>query len=291
MSYAIRNTIILLTVLILFIGSGWGYVYFVQQPEIEELEADVEKKRTELDNKQSVADRYPTVLNQFEEASAYLENFDKSLYRSADEDQVYNFLNSINTGSAYTDFTFTFSDSTQKERHGIMSMEVTGEGYYRNLVNFIRRTELSAPINKIEGIRINPINELDSYGKVNYTFTLKSYYDRQAGLQNTSMAVTNDILGSVYNPFYPLIRSPKENTENLINVESSSLIAVSGNQAFILDQSGMLQKLSEGDEVYLGKLRSINVDKGTASFQLNKGGIIKQVTLQINNDDENQSSN
>lgn len=290
MSYGIRNTIILLTVLIIFVGSGWGYIYFFQQPTIEELTQEVEQKQTELQNKQEIADRYPVVSNQFEKASSYVENFDKSLYPGPDEDQVYYFLNSINNGSAYTDFTFQFTDSTAMEEHGEMSIQITGDGYYRNVVNFIRRIELSAPINKIEEIQINPINEVESYGRVNFTFTLKSLYDRQAGFENSSMAVTDDILGSVYNPFFPLIRSVKENTENLVDVESSSLIAVSGNRAFILDQSGMLQKLTEGDDVYLGELRNINVDEGSASFELNKGGIIEQVTLQVNND-ENESDN
>lgn len=290
MSYGVRNTIILLTVLILFVGSGWGYIYFFQQPEIEELEKEVGQKQTELQNKQQIADRYPTVLNQYEEATAYLENFDKSLYPSHNEDQVYHFLNSINRGSSYTNFTFSFQDSTKNEQHGVISMQVTGEGYYRNVVNFVRRIELSAPLNKIENIKINPINQLDSYGKVNYTFTLKSLYDRQAGFENASMAVTDDIYGSVYNPFYPLIRAVEENTKNLINVESSSLIAVSGNRIFLLDQSGILRKLSPGDEVYLGKLRSLNVNKGSATFVLNKGGIIEQVTLQVNNDEKDENN-
>lgn len=288
MSYGIRNTIILLTVLLLFVGSGWGYIYFFQQPEIEDLEQEVDQKQSELQNKQQIADRYPTVLNQFEQANSYLEDFDKSLYPDNNEDRVYHFLNTINNGSAYTDFTFSFQDSTTNERHGVMSMQVTGEGYYRNVNNFIRRIELSSPLNKIEGIQINPINQLEDYGRVNYTFTLKSLYDRQAGFENTSMAVTNDILGSVYNPFFPLIRAVEENTENLINVEASSLIAVSSNRVFMLDQSGMLQKISPGDDVYLGKLRSINVNQGTANFVLNKGGIIEQITRQVNND-QNES--
>lgn len=291
MSYGVRNTIILLTVLIVFVGSGWGYIYFFQQPEIEALQKEVGQKRTELQNKQEIADRYPTVLNQFEEASAYLENFDKSLYPSHNEDQVYDFLNSINRGSSYTNFTFSFQDSTKNEQHGVISMQVTGEGYYRNVVNFIRRIELSAPINKIENIQINPINELESYGKVNYTFTLKSLYDRKAGIENNSMAVTNDIYGSVYNPFFPLIRAVKQNTENRIDVEASSLIAVSGNRIYLVDQSGMLRKLTPGEEVYLGELRSLNVNKGTATFVLNKGGIIERVTLQVNKDEEEDENN
>lgn len=289
MSYGLRNTIILLTVLILFVGAGWGYIYFFQQPEIESLEQEVEEKQTELNNKQQIADQYPVLSEQFKQASNYLENFDKSLYPDNNEDQVYHFLNSINNGSAYTDFTFSFSDSTTMDRHGVINMTVTGEGYYRNVVNFIRRIELSDPINKIEGIQINPINNLESYGRVNYTFNLKSLYDRgEAGFENTSMAVTEDILGSVYNPFFPLIRDVEENSENLINVESSTLIAVSANRIFLLDQSGMLRKISPGDKVYLGQLRSLNIDEGTATFVLNKGGIIEQVTLRIN-DDENDS--
>lgn len=289
MSYGLRNTIILLTVLILIVGSAWGYIYFFQQPEIEELEQEVEAKQTELNQKQQVADQYPVVKEQFEQASDYLENFDKSLYRDSNEDQVYHFLNTINNGSAYTDFTFSFSDSTTMDSHGEITMQVTGEGYYRNVINFIRRIELSDPINKIAEIQINPINNLESYGRVNFTFTLTSLYDRgEAGFENTSMAVTDDILGSVYNPFFPLIRDVEENTENLINIEASSLIAVSGNRIFLLDQSGMLRKLTPGDEVYLGELRSLNVDRGSATFVLNKGGIIEQITLRVN-DDENDS--
>ncbi len=292
MSYGLRNTIILLSVLILFVGSGWGYIYFFQQPKIEKLQKEADQKQTELQNKQEIADRHPMVLNQFEEATDYLENFDKSLYPTHNEDQVYHFLNSISRGSSYADFTFSFSDSTKMEQHGVISMQVTGQGFYRNVINFIRRIELSAPLNKIENITINPINELESYGKVNFTFALKSLYDRRAGFENTSMAITNDIYGSVYNPFFPLIRAVEENSDNRINVEASTLIAVSGNRIFLLDQSGMLRKLSQGDEVYLGKLRSLNVHKGSATFVLNKGGIIEKVTLQVNNEeDEDENEN
>lgn len=288
MSYGVRNTIILLTVLLLFVGSGWGYIYFFQQPQIDRLEREVDKNSQERSNKQQIANRYPTVLNQFEQANEFLEGFDKSLYPSNDEDLVFHFLNTINNGSSYTDFTFSFKDSTQNGQYGTMTTQVTGEGYYRNVINFIRRIELSAPLNKIESIQINPINDLESYGKVNYTFTLKSLYDRKAGFENSSLAVTDDILGSVHNPFFPLIRSIQKNTENLVDIGSSSLIAVSGNRAFIIDQSGMLKKLTTGDKVYLGKLSSINVNAGSASFVLNKGGIIDRVTLQVN-DEENES--
>lgn len=290
MSYGVRNTLILLVVLTVFVGGGWSYIYFFQQPEIERLEAEVEETRQELNRKQQIADRYPVLQNRFEEATNFFNNYNKALYGDSNEDNVFEFLNGINTGSAYTDFTFSFSDSTTQGQYGTLTMEVSGEGYYRNFNNFVRQIELSRPLNKISGITINPINELESYGRVNFNFTLKSFYDRVKLLGEPELSITNNLMGSVYNPFFPLIRSVAENENNLINVEQSSLLAVSGNRVFLLDQNGTMQKLYEGDEVYLGELTSINLNEGSATFRLNKGGIVERLTLQVNNEG-NQSSN
>lgn len=290
MSYGVRNTLILLIVLTLFVGAGGGYIYYYQKPEIERLQKEVEKTRQTLDEKQQIADRYPALQNQFNEARKFFNNYNKSLYGSSNEDHVYDFLNDINSGSAYTNFTFSFSDSTEYGQYGTMTMQVTGEGYYRNVNNFIRQIELSKPLNKISGVTVNPINELESYGKVSFNFTITSFYDRVKLLGDPDLSITNNLLGSIYNPFYPLIRSIQQNEQNLVNVEQSSLIALSGNRAFLLDQNGVMQKISEGDEVYLGTLTSIDVNQGSATFRLNKGGIIERLTLQVNKE-ANQSSN
>ncbi|PAU93861.1 hypothetical protein CK503_09315 [Aliifodinibius salipaludis] len=291
MSYGIRNTIILLVVLTTFIGGGWSYIYFYQQPKLEELEENVEQTRQNLTQKQQKADQLPRLENQFREATNFFNNYKKGLYPNSNEDRVYDFLDRVSTGSAYTEFAFSFSDSTTYDKYGVISMQVTGQGYYRNFVNFIRQIELSKPLNKVGGVNVNPVNELESYGKVNYQFSLQSFYDRVKLLGEADLAIRNNLLGSVNNPFYPLIRSVEENEDNLVNIENSELLAISSNKIFLLDQQGMMQRLSEGDEVYLGELSSINIDEGTASFTLNKGGIVERITLQVNNDeDENESS-
>jgi Tfp pilus assembly protein PilO len=291
MSYGLRNTIILLVVLTTFIGGGWSYIYFFQQPQLEDLEQNVEQARQELDQKQQKADQLPVLENQFKEATKFFNNYNKGLYPNSNEDNVYDFLDRVSTGSAYTEFTFSFSDSTTYGKYGTIAMQVTGQGYYRNFNNFIRQIELSKPLNKVSGITVSPINELESYGKVNYQFSLMSFYDRVKLLGESSLTITNNLMGSVNNPFFPLIRSVRGNENNLVNVENSSLLAISPNKIFLLDQYGVMKRLSEGDEVYLGQLSSINIDEGTASFTLNKGGIIERITLQVNNDeDENESS-
>lgn len=290
MSYGLRNTIILLVVLTVFVAGGWGYLYFYQQPRIENLQKQVDKTRKNLQSKQQVADQYPTLLDRYKKATSFFNHYNKALYTSSNEDNVYDFLNKISSGASYVDFTFNFQDSTSKDKFGTMKMAIAGSGYYRNFINFVRQIELSKPLNKIQGLSVSPVNKLDSYGKVNFNFMIKSYYDRAKMLGKPDLSIRRDLVASVYNPFFPLIRSIKDNKNNLINVEKSKLLAVSGNQAFLLDQDGKMQTLSKGDEVYLGKLTSINLKKGAASFTLNKGGIIDQVTLQVNNDG-NQSSN
>jgi len=290
MSYGLRNTIILLVVLVTFVAGGWSYIYFYQEPEIENLNSQVQKTRQNLRSKQQIANQYPILSKRYDKAVEFFHNYNKALYPNSNEDNVFDILNNISAGSAYTDFTFDFQDSTKHGKFGTMKMKITGNGYYRNFINFIRQIELSKPLNKIAGLTISPIDKLDSYGKVDFNFIIRSYYDRVKLLGKPDLAITNNMLGSVYNPFFPLIRSVKKNDDDLINIDKSKLLAVSGNRAFLLDQNGKMQTLTKGDDVYLGKLSSINVKRGAASFTLNKGGIIDRVTLQVNND-ANQSSN
>lgn len=284
MSYGVRNTLILLVVLTLFVGGGWSYLYFFQRPTIEKLKVQTEDATKELNEKQQIANQYPVLLNQYEKATVYYNNYDKSLFSSNNEDIVFQLLNIMNSGSADTEFTFSFTDSVSKKDYGIMNMKITGQGYYRNLINFIRKIELSKPLTKISNVKLDPINELESYGKVTYTFSLASYYARTELLGEPDLRISNDVLGRVHNPFYPLIRSVKPNENNLVNVEQSTLVALSPSGIFLIDQTGVLQKIIIGEEVYLGELTSININEGTASFVLNKGGIIERVTLEINDD-------
>jgi Tfp pilus assembly protein PilO len=283
MSYALRNTLILLVVLTLIVGSGWSYLYFFQQTKIEELEIQLSTKSKELRQKQEIAGQYETILNQFEEARDYFNNYEKALYADNNEDKVFEFLNSINRGSSYTDFTFAFQNSTPADKYGTMSMEITGEGYYRYFVNFIRQIEYSKPLNKISNISITPINDLENYGRVSFKFTLTSFYERTQLLEEPSMDIANAIYASLYNPFYPLIRDVQPNENNLTNVEQSRLLALSADRIFLVDQTGVMRKLQPGDKVYLGTLSNINLREGTATFVLNKGGIIEHVTLEVQN--------
>lgn len=282
MSYAIRNTLILLLVFLLITGGGYVYISYFQEPQIETLQQQVSTKRTEFSSKQQTANQYEKLKNQFESAQFYIQNFDKALYATSNEDEVFDFINQLNNGSSVTDFAFTFVDSTSEGQFGVINTSISGSGYYPNLVNFVRKIELSKPINKISGMSITPINDLENYGRVNFNFSLSSFYSRDTTAQTPELTISNSaVLGSVYNPFFPLIRDVEPNEGNLPDIENSELVALSANRAFLIDQSGTMQRLLVGDQVYLGSLREINLQQQTATFRLNKGGIIERVTLEV----------
>ncbi len=83
-----------------------------------------------------------------------------------------------------------------------------------------------------------------------------------------------------HNPFYPLVReSLPPNKQGLVDVEKSSLRALTPSMAFVEDQAGKLITLGVGDKVYLGYLTEVNAATNVARFTLNKGGIVETVTL------------
>lgn len=286
MSYAIRNSLILFLVLLLFAAGGWAYINYYQLEEIDTLNAELKSKKQELQQKQRVADQYQAIAQSYEKASAYFNNYEKALYVSSDEDKVFDFLNTINQGTAANDFNFSFTDSTIYDRYGVMNMEINGEARYRNLVNFIRGIELSKPLNKVRNLSVTPIQVEDEYNIVSYNFNLQSYYDRSKILETPTLDTYSGMYASVHNPFFPLVRDVKPNTEDEINVENSELVALSSDRVFLVDQNGVMQQVRIGESVYLGKLSSIDLNNRTATFMLNKGGITEAVTLEVENENQ-----
>lgn len=281
MSYAIRNTLILLVALMVIYGSGYAYMHFFQKAEIEQLEQTVGSLQSEYDEKSQIAEFVPQLREQFAAAEDFVNNYDKTLFVRNHPDEVFRFLTLINTGSGL-DFDFAYSDSTLTDEYGIIQSDITGTGYYRGLLNMVNRIENSDPVQKINNVEITPINEPGSYGQVRFEFRLNSYYDRQSYFESNRTPGISELPGqSVFNPLYPLIRDVEPNVDELVDVENSRLVGISSSRVFILNQEGTMLTLEQGDEVYLGRLESINILEGNVVFRLNKGGIIELITLEV----------
>lgn len=287
MSYAVRNTIILLVTLTLFVGAAFSYIRFFQMAELYELQASLTEKQKDFNTKKATSDAFTDLNDTYQRALAIIEKADKSLFKEPDPEDVYDYLNDISNSSTNSKvfFDFVFADSSAQDQYGIVRADINGYGKYTNVVNFINKIENSQLLNKITGLSLTPASrgalELDD---ITFNFTLESYYERipiQENVLETKQFTLNESI-STYNPFYPLIRETiPPNVDNLINVEQSRLIGLTKSRVFLVDQGGNMIALRKGDKVYLGELEKIDFNKNTATFNLNKGGITELVTLEI----------
>ena len=287
MSYAVRNTIILLVTLALFVGAAFSYIKFFQLSKLEELQTQVTEMQKDYNTKRATSDAFPALNERYQQAIVIIENADKSLFKSPNPDDVYDYLNYISNSSTSSKvyFDFIFVDSTAQDQYGIINAEINGYGKYSNFVNFINKIENSQLLNKVTGLTLSPPGtDPEEIDDITFSFTIESYYERipiqEADVSNNQLVLNENV--STFNPFYPIIQAViPPNEDNMINVEQSRLIGLTGSRIFIVDQGGNVNSLRKGDDVYLGKLESIDLDNKSATFNLNKGGITELVTLEI----------
>jgi len=281
MSYAIRNTIILLVALSLILGGGYAYLEFIQKPQIDRLDQELTQLNSEYSVLSETAAELPSTLERYEESKAFIESFEKTLFDNNNPDETFRFLSIINSTDPL-EFDFVFNDSTRSDQYGTLQSQIDGRGSYRSVLNFITRIENSEPVQRISDIVITPINEIGSYGDVNFNFRLRSFYDRENVFSTRQTpGVSGSIPISLENPFFPLIRNVEPNVDNLVNVEESSIVGIGRNRVYLLNQDGRMVTLQQNDRVYLGRLTSMDMNAGEAVFQLNKGGIIELITLKV----------
>lgn len=284
MSYAVRNTIILLVTLFLIIGAGLGYAKFYQDGKIIALQDEVNRKQQDLNSKQNINNDFAELNERYETALRIINNYDKSLFQSNQPDDVYDFITEVNAdGGNQIYFDFVYSDSTPNAQYGIINSSISGFGDYAALVSFINKIENSQLLSKINDVTISPGRSDDEDNVVNFSFAMESYYQKTQIFDstNTEYKILENEEISTYNPLYPLIQnSLPPNTQGLINAESSRIIGMTANRIF-LNSGGKIISLKVGDRVYLGYLSKIDFDNKTATFNLNKGGIQEVVTLEV----------
>jgi len=281
MSYALRNSLILIVALLLISAGGYLFIHFYQLPQIAELEEEIERKQSEYNNKSEIAEGLPELEEKFMSSKEFIENFDKTLFQTSNPDRIYRFLTLLSNTDP-VEFDFTFSDSTSFDRYGVVTSDIAGRGSHRAVINFLTRIENSEPVQKINKLVLLPVNQESEYNYVSFTFSLTSYYDKMKFFNaSNTPGISEKISVASHNPFFPHIRDVNPNTNNLVNVEKSQLVGIGNDMIYLIDQNGSMQTMKERDRAYLGRLETININEGYARFRLNKGGIIETITLEV----------
>lgn len=284
MSYALRNTLILLVALLLIAGGAFAYLEFVQKSQIQDLSTELESLNNDYNSKISIRDQYQPLLDRYNKARDIVMGYDKQMFDTNNPDDVYHYLSEINDVNLELYYDFNFQDSLVQDQFGVIQSRVVGTGMYSDFMTFVNKIENSVLLNKIENVSISLATNEETSDYVNFSMSLNSYYRKIQFEENTNdterFRMNSSI--SVYNPLKPLVLNYIPiNEDNLINIESSRLIGLTSTRVFIIDQTGETQTLKPGDKVYLGYLKEINVRQNEVIFDLDKGGIKEQFTLKV----------
>lgn len=276
---------ILLTTLLLILGLGFSYSKFFLESKVEDLQSSLTNKQNDFSSKQDINSQFTELNTRYEAALEVMGNYDKIMYPTNKPDDVYDFLNRVNSEGGYQiSFDFIYSDSVPNNEYGVLQSSIAGFGDYAALTDFVNRIEHSQLLNKVSELNIAPARQEDDLRMVNFSFSLESFYEKTS-LSDSVGAVSTIILDeeiSTYNPIYPLIQpSIEANLEGLTDVRSSRLIGMTSSRIFIRNQTGRIISLKLGDRVYLGTLADIDLENNTATFNLDLGGIPEVVTLEV----------
>jgi len=297
MSYAIRNTLILLTTILIMGVSGWAYLrYYYEDPVIEQEKEIVEKQALVVDYTEKAAN-YSQVESDLNNVRFLYENHTKLFYPNNSVAIMFDYLRSINRGEAATSMNFTLIDSVLNPQYGIIRVKLAGGGTYDAFYNFLSILEQSKPMSKITELRMNSQTDNANNYFVTYDATLHFFFNRATSILNPDLTFTTDTPKAIHNPFSPLVKSEPSrttsespivdtpvaapNSEGLVEVNRSSLVGLVRSGAYIQDQQGQIVYLPIGGRVYQGTLTDISLVSKTATFRVVRGSQTEVLTLQI----------
>ncbi len=287
MSYIIRNTIVLGSVLVVILAVGVYLTVLSLPKKLDKIDAEIKRIQIELQNTPDLANQYNTTAAQLASMKTRWQTRNKDIPAKDITGETYGYLNRTIDVSGEIKMDMTYVGPKDFGRYGYNVYTIKGEGPFGNLYKFIWLAENGRRLMKISNLSLRGYETKDRMTKetrilVLFDLELQSYFSPIPEL-NTSPSQVNPVPVSVSsNPFYPLIlHEIPEPQAGEIEIERSTLTAVINGKAYIVDQNQRSRVLQEGDKVYLGYVTRIYPGEGKVECLLNRGGVPERFELKM----------
>jgi Tfp pilus assembly protein PilO len=308
MSYGIRNSLILLGVLLLLGLGGWGFIHYFYSVPVVEKGKELEDKKQFLLTYTEKAKNYADYERGIREMRFYYDNHTKTFFPNSSVAVMFDYLRSINVGDAATSMNFTLVDSVLNDQYGEMIIKLNGGGQYYAFYNFVSMIEQSQPMIKITDLSITTSTNSDGSESdfIMYDATLRFFFNRATSIETPDLLINRNTPRAVHNPFNPLVKSaptatsdatsrtsttaiddadspppPPPNREGLPEINRSKLLGFTVGGVLLEDHKGEIVEVKVGGRVYLGTLTEISLAQKTARFRITRNGRAETVTLRI----------
>ena len=286
MNKKLISTLSVLALLIIILVAGGIYIFVVQQGDLSERQDKLAELNKNVYDPEELNTRYLDLEKRSAELDSILANRKFNIPQNVNSIKFYNFINKIVANfPKETTVNIEYLGQTPDKEFFFHEYKLAGGGNYNDVYKMIYAIEQSKELKKIGKLSFSDLVKTDDEVPlflVNFELIAQVYFSSDTRFAPAEFVENNLSTGPIYDAFYPLIRNEiPPNVDNLLDVQGGRLLALIPEGAFVADNKGNTYLVWEGEQVYLGYLTKIDYDNNTVSFILNKGGIIEQVTLQL----------
>jgi len=286
MNKKLISTLSVLALLIIILVAGGIYIFVVQRGDLSEREDKLTELNKNVYDPEELNIRYHDLEIRSAELDSILANRKFNIPQNVNSIKFYNFINNIVANfPKETTVNIEYLGQTPDKEFFFHEYKLAGGGNYNDVYKMIYAIEQSKELKKIGKLSFSNLVKTDDEVPlflVNFELIAQVYFSSDTRFAPAEFVENNLSTGPIYDAFYPLIRNEiPPNVDNLLDVQGGRLLALIPEGAFVADNKGNTYLVWEGEQVYLGYLTKIDYDNNTVSFILNKGGIIEQVTLQL----------
>ena len=286
MNKKLISTLSVLALLIIILVAGGIYIFVVQQGDLSERQEKLVELNKNVYDPVELENRYQELQRKSAELDSILANRKFNIPQNVNSIKFYNFVNDIvGNFPKETTVNIEYIGQVPDKEFFYHEYKLTGGGNYNDVYKMIYAIEQSKELKKIGTLSFTNLVKTDDEVPlflVNFELIAKVYFSNDTRFAPAEFVENNLATGPIYDAFYPLIRNEiPPNIDNLLDVQGARLLALIPEGAFVADNKGNTYLVWEGEQVYLGYLTKIDYDNNSVSFILNKGGIIEQVTLQL----------
>ena len=286
MNKKLISTLSVLALLIIILVAGGIYIFVIQRGDLSERQEKLVELNKNVYDPVELENRYQELQRKSAELDSILANRKFNIPQNISSIKFYNFINKIVADfPKETTVNVEYVRQAPDKEFFFHEYKLTGGGNYNDVYKMIYAIEQSKELKKIGKLTFTNLvktNDEIPLFLVNFELIAQVYYSSDNRFAPAEFVENNLYTGPIYDAFYPLIRNEiPPNVDNLLDVQGARLLALIPEGAFVADNKGNTYLVWEGEQVYLGYLTKIDYDNNTVSFILNKGGIIEQVTLQL----------
>lgn len=287
MNTKLKNTLIILVIIILISAMGIVFTFVIQRGKIKDREKQIKDLTAFQLDTETLQEKLLQLKRKVAQLDSILATRKYILPAHITQSKFFDFVTQTSYSfSSYSYVNIEYIDIKSMKNYYEYGYSVSGVAEYNDFNKLLYSIEQSKAIKKVSLVDLSNNVKLDEESMphylVNYKLKVAVLYSDDPKVSVAEYKENSLTPNPLYNSFYPLIRSEiPPNKDRLLDVQNAKLLALIPDGAFLSDSQSNTYLLWEGDKVYLGYITKIDYEKNQVQFILNKGGIIEKLTLDL----------